>query len=110
VDALVLAADEVCANVVAHGYAGRAPGPLMIEVAPGTDARGAAAVLVTVCDEAPPFDPAEAPAPPLDGSLEARPVGGLGWHLVRASVDEVRYARDGARNVVTLVRRLAPAP
>jgi hypothetical protein len=27
---------------------------------------------------------------------------------VRCAVDELRYARDGASNVVTLVRRLAP--
>lgn len=106
-DALVLAVDEVCANVVAHGYRGASPGPLAVEVARDVDEAGHPCLLVSVRDAAPPFDPADAPPPALDAPAAARPIGGLGWHLVRRSVDAVRHARTPAGNVVVLLRRLA---
>ena len=96
-DALTLAADEVCANVVTHAY-GHAPGPLTVDVAPA--ARGGCAV--TIVDAGPPFDPTALPAPTLDAPLDERPVGGLGWHLVRSSVHALHYARVAAHNVVVL--------
>lgn len=100
--ALRLAVEEVCVNVIKHGYADRAPGPirLVCEVAPRE-------VRVTVTDEAPPFDPAQAPPPDLEGAWEDRPIGGLGWHLVGQVVDEVRHevtAQGGNR--LTLVKKL----
>jgi anti-anti-sigma factor len=107
-DDLVLAADEVCANVLAHAYA-HAPGPITVDV----DAAPAAWCRVAVVDAGPPFDPTTATAatarPPSGPVAERRP-GGLGWALVRASVDGVAYARAGGCNVVTLERRCAPRP
>ena len=38
--------------------------------------------------------------------LEERPVGGLGIFLVRRLMDEVRYERRGAWNVLTLRKRV----
>lgn len=115
VEALVLAADEVCSNVVEHAYNDRPPGPVTVAFERVDDATGARAEL-TVVDAGPAFDPSTAPVPVLVGPAETRPAGGLGWFLVRQVVDEWRYERraerDGvARNVLTLVKRLpAPAP
>jgi serine/threonine-protein kinase RsbW len=105
---LQLAVEEVAANVINHGYAGGAPGsaPGPLRLAFHADDRQAA---VVVEDEAPAFDPADAPAPDLDGSWEERRVGGLGWHLVYQMVDEVRYeALPGRGNRITLVKHRAP--
>ncbi|WP_420456394.1 ATP-binding protein [Rubrivirga sp.] len=99
---LHLAVEEACANVIAHGYAGGA-GPLTlgVEVGPG-------AVAVTLTDEARPFDPASAPLPP-SGPADERPVGGLGWHLIRETTDEVRHeAVPGGGNRLTLVKHRPP--
>ena len=101
---LHLATEEACANVIRHGYPD-APGPLTIrvEITPQ-----AAAVVLT--DDATPFDPEGAPAPPLDGDAEDRPVGGLGWHLIRTLTDEVRHESPPAGgNRLTLVKHL-PSP
>ena len=99
-DALVLAADEVCANVLVHGYRDADGGPLRLAV------RGEeGAVLVTITDEAPPFDPGTVAEPATDTSAEERAIGGLGWHLVRRSVDEVRWRGGERGNEVTLVKR-----
>jgi anti-sigma regulatory factor (Ser/Thr protein kinase) len=103
-DALVLATDEVCANVLVHAYEGRAAGPLEVTVA-GDGGQ----VRVTIADAGPPFDPGTAQAPDLAAEWQERAVGGLGLHLVRHLVDDVRYERAAAGNRVTLVKRRAPA-
>ncbi len=107
-DALALAADEVCTNVMTHAYRG-APGPLSVDIA--CVPRGGCAV--TIVDAGPPFDPTAATDAAVvaaaDAALATRPLGGLGWYLVRRSVHALRYARVAAHNVVVLERR-APVP
>ena len=106
--ALVLAADEVCANVLQHGYGARGAaggGPLVVEVA-----RDGARLVVRVTDAAPHFDPGSIGAPRLDAAAAERAVGGLGWHLVRRTVDDVGWEPLEPRgNRVTLAKRLAGA-
>ena len=104
--AMRLAAEEVCANVIAHGYPGGEPGPIRIrfEHRPG-------ALAVTVEDRGIPFDPADAPPPPIEEPWDVRPIGGVGWYLVRRMVDEVHHeALPGGGNRVTLIKRLADQP
>lgn len=99
--ALRLAVDEACSNVIAHGYRGAA-GTIRLAVAVADER-----AVVTVTDEAPPFDPALVPPPDLDAPWAERRAGGLGWHLIRSVVDEVRHRPAGERgNVLTLVKRL----
>jgi anti-sigma regulatory factor (Ser/Thr protein kinase) len=101
---LRLAVEEVCANVMMHGYAQRAPGPL--EVSFCADGEQAT---ITISDRAAPFDPDHAPPPDLEASAEDRPIGGLGWHLVRRIVDGLYYRYDATYgNTVTLVKKLSP--
>lgn len=102
--ALRLAAEETFTNIVRHGYAGGA-GPVSAELV--RDHRGA---VLTLQDQAPPFDPRQAPPPDLDSPAEERPVGGLGWHLVRELVDEIHHrpTPDGG-NVFTLIKHLGDA-
>jgi anti-sigma regulatory factor (Ser/Thr protein kinase) len=100
-----LAAEEVCSNVIAHAYPDGAAGFVTLRLA-----REPAAFVVTVEDAGIPFDPAAAPAPRLDVDWEQRPLGGLGWHLVRQVMDEVRHEPlAGGGNRVTLVKHL-PVP
>lgn len=95
---LRLAVEEVVTNAITHGGATRVA--LQVE-------GGGGAVTVTVRDDARPFDPQQAPRPALEGPLERRPVGGLGWYLVFRLMQEVRHRpRAGGGNEVTLVRRL----
>lgn len=93
--------DELLTNTVRHGYGPGATG--VIEV--GFDV-GGGRLEVTITDDAAPFDPLAAPPPVLTGTVEERPIGGLGVHLVRQLMDEVRYAREGGRNRVILRKRV----
>jgi serine/threonine-protein kinase RsbW len=97
--AIRLAAEEVFVNIVRHGYGGK-PGPARVAFDRDGDR-----VTLTLEDEAPAFDPDDAPAPDLDADLTTRVEGGLGWHLVRKLMDDVRHrTRPGGGNVFTLVK------
>jgi serine/threonine-protein kinase RsbW len=61
---------------------------------------------LTVLDDAPPFDPLEAPEPDTTLPVEQRPLGGLGIFLVRKLMDEVQYERRDGRNRVACRKRI----
>ncbi len=54
------------------------------------------------------FNPPDAPAPDLTKSLQGRPVGGLGIHLVRNLIPSLRYERRGERNYLYLTKPVRP--
>ena len=98
-----LATEEVVTNIIEHGYAGaEAPGPIAVRFH-----RDPRQVVITVDDLAPPFDPATIRPPDPTAPLEARRIGGLGWHFVTRVMDEVRHEpRHPRGNRLTLVKRL----
>jgi anti-anti-sigma factor len=65
---------------------------------------------VTVSDNGRPFDPFGRSAPDTTLPVEERPIGGLGIHLVRQLVEDVRYQRRADRNVVIMTKRLVGEP
>jgi anti-sigma regulatory factor (Ser/Thr protein kinase) len=100
--AVRLAVEEVCTNIITHGYRGGAEEPVIL-----TAGRDADRFVVTAEDRAPPFDPAWAPPPDLSADWRSRPIGGVGWHLVRELMDEVHHAPvPGGGNLVTLVKHV----
>jgi anti-sigma regulatory factor (Ser/Thr protein kinase) len=94
---LTLALDEVVSNVIRHGFAEGADHTVSVHVRVADGM-----VTATVEDDGIPFDPHDAPAPNLDAPFEQRKPGGLGVHLVKATMDEVLYQRVGQSNVLTL--------
>lgn len=95
-----LAVEEICANIIHHGYAGGADLPIHLRFE--ADAQQ---TTVDIIDEAAHFSPSDAPKPDLDAGWEQRPIGGLGWHLVRQLMDEVHHkALEPTGNRVSLVK------
>jgi len=97
---LRLVAEEVVTNVAKYGFEpGRAAAmEVLLSLSEDT-------VVLEFRDQGQPFDPLSQPAPDLDAPVEERPIGGLGLTLVRALVEEARYAREGATNVLRLVKK-----
>jgi anti-sigma regulatory factor (Ser/Thr protein kinase) len=60
-------------------------------------------------DEGRPFNLLEHPAPDLTVPLDQRPVGGLGIHMIRQSMDRVEYRRSGDKNIVVMAKRIKTA-
>jgi anti-sigma regulatory factor (Ser/Thr protein kinase) len=99
---LNVALDELLANVLSHGMAGRDGGSVTVEVDLDQES-----LTLTLTDDGPPFDPFGQADPDTTLSVDDREIGGLGVHIVRRLVDDVSYERRDGRNVVTLVKRLA---
>ncbi len=96
-----VALDELLANELSHGMAGRDAGSVTVEVELDQER-----VTVTITDDGPSFDPFRQAAPDTTLSVDERPIGGLGIHLVRELMDEVSYQRRDEHNVVVLVKQL----
>jgi serine/threonine-protein kinase RsbW len=99
--AVRLAVEEVCTNIIKHGYKGMSPGPIALTFR--GDDKG---ITITIADRARPFSPDNAPVPNLSTDWNERQVGGLGWHLVKHMMDQVLYEpnSDGG-NIVTLIKK-----
>lgn len=97
-DALVLALEELVANVFEHGGGGE------VVLRMVCDGRKLAAEVV---DSGPPFDPLAADAPDVQAGIDERPPGGLGVFLVKSLMDRVHYRRSEGHNHVYLTKRLA---
>lgn len=95
-----LAVDELCTNIITHGYAGMDPGSIIldVELTPGQAA-------ITITDFGHAFEPVEPDAPDANASLEEREEGGLGLFFVFMSVDDVSYEASEAGNQTRLVKR-----
>ena len=100
IEDLTLAVDEAVTNVIVHGYR-RGPGTIEINMRRDRDL-----LVVSLRDQAPPFDPTSVPKPDINIPLDRRPFGGMGVHLMRESVDEILYrALPQGGNELTLVKK-----
>ena len=98
---LKLAVDEACTNIIAHGYVGMPRGDMRVSIASDGDR-----ITVVISDHGRSFDPERIAPPDLRTGWEEREPGGLGWHLIRSTVDEFHYepgTEEGNR--LTLVKR-----
>jgi anti-sigma regulatory factor (Ser/Thr protein kinase) len=100
-----IAIDEVLVNVIRYAFPGGGEHVVRVrfDIFP-TSAR------LEVSDDGCPFDPFSVAPPDTTGPLEKRSIGGLGVHLVRQFMDEVRYRRVGDRNVVVMTKRRGKPP
>jgi len=88
---VMVAFDEILSNVVNYGG-----GALDVAITVGDGA-----MLATVSDDGPFFDPLARPAPDTEADIDDRAIGGLGIHLVRKMMDDVGYAYENGRNRLT---------
>ena len=59
---------------------------------------------IEITDDGRPFNPLEdGRRPDINASVEDRPIGGLGIHLVREMTDDIRYRREFSKNHSTMV-------
>lgn len=100
---LTLSLDEVVTNIINHGYVDDQNHAIKVSIAYEN-----AQVIITVSDDARHFNPLTAPPAETDVPFEERrrQVGGMGIHLVKTLMDEVKYAREGDKNVLTMTKRV----
>ena len=94
-----LALEEAVVNVVNYAYPEGTVGDIEMEV--NADAK---AITFILRDHGKPFDPTAAKEVDITLSAEERQIGGLGIHLIRNYMDEVKYDYCDGQNVLTLVK------
>ena len=100
---LELACDEAVTNIIEHAYGEESEGEISAEWE-----IGAGRFKMTFRDSGKPFSPFSVSRPTVDAPAEEVPVGGLGMHMMRQTMDEVDYSFDENGNTVTLVKWLPP--
>lgn len=103
IHALMLAVEEMASNVVNHAYARDATRTFRLTLRHDGDR-----VVAELRDRGPAFDPLRAAAPDFETDTESREIGGLGIHLVRRTMDDLRYTREGDENVLCMTKILTP--
>jgi serine/threonine-protein kinase RsbW len=61
---------------------------------------------IIIIDDGIPFDPTAKEQPDTNLPADERPIGGLGIFLVRKIMDNVTYAREENKNILTLKKKL----
>ena len=92
-----LAMEEAVVNVMDYAYPAGTVGDVHID-AQYDDGQ----LTFVIRDKGTPFDPTKAKDVDTTLSAEQRPIGGLGIHLVRTIMDEIKYSYVDGQNVLTL--------
>jgi serine/threonine-protein kinase RsbW len=106
--AIVRAVDEALANIMRHTYHGRKDQPIAVSCKRlwhRTSATSAEGMEIVLTDSGPPLDLAKLKGRALN---EIRP-GGLGLHFIQHSMDVVEFSRKNGKNLLRLVKYLAPS-
>ncbi|MHB8910917.1 MAG: ATP-binding protein [Syntrophales bacterium] len=99
-----LVIEELLVNIFNYAYPGRSGD---VEIICRDDEAGR--LLVEIADQGVPFNILTRDDPDREAGIEERTVGGLGIFLVKRLVREIRYRREGERNILTLTVDSAPA-
>jgi anti-sigma regulatory factor (Ser/Thr protein kinase) len=86
IHAVKLAAEEVCTNIIRHGYKDKNNGSIQIEVISGRKS-----LTVNIIDQGQTYDPKQVKDPDLKEYVELGKIGGLGIMMIRKLMDEISY-------------------
>ena len=96
---LNLAMEEAVVNVMEYAYPEGTVGKVNISAsAEGDD------VEFVISDSGTAFDPTAKDEVNIDLEVEDRQIGGLGIHLVRNIMDDIKYERKDGKNILTLYK------
>lgn len=95
-----IAIDELFSNIALYAYAsGEGKVTVRAEVQSGL-------VSISFIDEGIPYDPLSAKTPDTSLPAEEREIGGLGIHIVKKTMDDLRYEYKDGRNILTVVKKI----
>jgi anti-sigma regulatory factor (Ser/Thr protein kinase) len=93
-----LVVEELVVNIIQHAFDDDTKHTIVLTLR--TEPRR---VTVTTEDDGKPFDPREAPPPPLGRPIEEQGKGGYGIHIVKHMAKSLEYTRADGRNRVRAV-------
>ncbi len=99
---LILAVDEICANLIIHANKSDASKKLKVsvKVEPGKQ------VTFLIHDQGTSFDFSQYKEPTMEHVVKTRRKGGLGLILVRRIMDKIEFTTEKNHNICRLVKKL----
>jgi len=98
---LNLVLDELVTNIINYGYDDKDIHPIDIIIEKKDDL-----IEIKLIDDAREFNPLEKENVDLTVSLQDKQVGGLGIHLVKQKMDEIKYERKENKNILYMNKRI----
>jgi serine/threonine-protein kinase RsbW len=92
-----LVMEEILVNIFNYAYPDRL-GEVEVACRLADDGR----LLVEVADQGVPYNILSREDPDLKAGIEERNIGGLGVFFVKQFIRDIRYEREGGRNILTL--------
>lgn len=96
-----LALEEAIANVIMYAYPEGEKGTLELTLEKKEDY-----LQTCISDSGTPFNPLQQPEANLSSSIEERPIGGLGIHLIKEIMDQVEYQYKDGKNMLTMTKKI----
>ena len=100
--AICVAIEEVFVNVAHYAYGGES-GDVELKILFNEKTR---TVTFQMIDGGIPFDPLKKPDPDVTLSANEREIGGLGIFITKKTMDEISYAYEDGKNVLTMVKKI----
>jgi len=94
-----IAFDELLNNIISYGYDDDTEHSIQVDVELKSER-----LVITITDDANPFNPFQNDPPDTKLSAKERDIGGLGIHIVKSLMDEFDYRRSADKNIITLVK------
>jgi len=94
-----LSLDELLTNIISYGYDDNKEHKIFIQIWVEDNELN-----IEIIDDGQAFNPLTIPEPDLDKSIDERPIGGLGFHLVKKLMERVEYKRKQNKNILLLTK------
>lgn len=98
---IVLAVDEVCANIIIHGQGEKGKQKVSLNI--DFDAKG---VAFEIIDYGHAFDIVSYKAPAIDELIKNQHKGGIGIMLVKKIMDEIHFSSSADQNRLKLFKKV----
>ena len=97
-----VAVDELFTNISSYAYnPDVGPATVRVEVC-----QEPLSVIITFIDKGVPYNPLNAAVPDITLSAEDRPIGGLGIHMVRKTMDDICYEYKDGKNILSIKKNI----
>ena len=98
---LNLALEEHFTNVISHAYTDGDEHWIQFHFSYSGDS-----LTIRIEDDGQSFDPRAVIHPDTQCAVESRDIGGLGIHLIKKLMDDIRYLRCQSKNIITLTKKI----
>ena len=96
-----MAVEEIITNLISYAYEDNYKHEINIQLSLTN-----VEIILEINDDGRPFNPLEKSIPDTSSSIEDRPIGGLGIHIVKKLMDSVDYKYKGNRNCLIMKKNI----